>query len=309
MDQCPGLIGGINDPNTSCNIQSPVNEQIDGILTALPGNNPVTGWGTSGGSAPPSGSSSSSSAASSASSGLPGSSVYDGSSSSPSPSAPAIGSSTPAGPGDVQSTSTPPTGAAPGAPGYSAPGAGSSPSSSGPVAPVSTGPGSGSGFDPAGSACAVVTATITMTAWYTPGSSAAPSAVGSSTSPSAADPTDPTLPNWTYTGCYTDVYNARVLSGITFANLGAHNTTTTGCVAYCDAEGYSIAGTEYGGQCSCGNSLASASTKVGNDKCSMACEGDSTQLCGGGLTLSVYSKGTSAWKEKRGKQFGRRGLY
>jgi WSC domain len=144
-----------------------------------------------------------------------------------------------------------------------------------------------------------------MTAWYTPGSTPP-----SSTSPSStAGPTNPTIPNWSYTGCYTDVLSARVLSGITFANLGNHNTTTTGCVSYCNAQGYSIAGTEYGGQCFCDNSLASASTKVGDDKCNMACEGDGTQLCGGGLTLTVYTKGGSgAWKEKRERRsehFGR----
>jgi hypothetical protein len=303
MDKCPGVIGGINDPSTSCNIQSSVNEQIDGILTALPGNNPVTGWGTSGGSAPLSGSSSSSSssAASPASSGSPGGSVYGGGYGSSSSSAAAPASSGSPSPvyGDNSPSSSP------------SPAMGSS-TPAGLSAPASSALGAGYGSGPAGSACAVVTVTTTMTAWYTPGSSAAPSSTSSST---AGGPTNPTIPNWTYTGCYTDVSNARVLSGITFANLGTHNTTTTGCVAYCDAQGYSIAGTEYGGQCFCGNSLASASTKVGDDKCSMACEGDRAQLCGGSLTLSVYSKGTSAWKGKRGgtgmtgRRVGRRGLY
>jgi hypothetical protein len=49
--------------------------------------------------------------------------------------------------------------------------------------------------------------------------------------------------------------------------------------------------------------------KVGNDKCSMACEGDGRQLCGGSGTLSVYQKGTGARKEKREKKFGRRGFH
>jgi hypothetical protein len=105
--------------------------------------------------------------------------------------------------------------------------------------------------------------------------------------------------------------NPRVLSGIQFADLGIGEVTTTGCVAYCDAAGYSIAGTEWAGQCFCGNSLASASTKVADDLCNMACQGDGTQLCGGGLTLTVYTKDGSAWKEKRGSDhlhFGRAGM-
>lgn len=45
MDKCPGLLGGVNDPSGSCTIPSPVHEVINGNLTSLPGDNPVTGWG------------------------------------------------------------------------------------------------------------------------------------------------------------------------------------------------------------------------------------------------------------------------
>jgi hypothetical protein len=42
----------------------------------------------------------------------------------------------------------------------------------------------------------------------------------------------------------------------------------------------------------------------------MACEGDKTQLCGGGLALTVYEKGGSgSWKRGEGLpkvRFGRR---
>jgi hypothetical protein len=49
IDTCPGLIGGLNDPSTSCNIPSAVDEVITGTLSALPGNNPVVGWGKTAG--------------------------------------------------------------------------------------------------------------------------------------------------------------------------------------------------------------------------------------------------------------------
>jgi hypothetical protein len=53
--------------------------------------------------------------------------------------------------------------------------------------------------------------------------------------------------------------------------------------------------------------------KVSNGLCNMACKGDKTQLCGGGLTLTVYEKGGSG-SRKRGEggprmQFGRRGTW
>jgi hypothetical protein len=50
MDKCPGLIGGLNDPSTSCNIPSVVEERIDGVLAQLPGDNPLGQWGVGPGS-------------------------------------------------------------------------------------------------------------------------------------------------------------------------------------------------------------------------------------------------------------------
>jgi hypothetical protein len=52
--------------------------------------------------------------------------------------------------------------------------------------------------------------------------------------------------------------------------------------------------------------------KVSDGLCNMACEGDKTQLCGGGLALTVYEKGGSgSWKreeeEEEEVRFGRRG--
>lgn len=42
MDHCPGLFYGLNEGE--CTIPSPVDENVDGVLDALPGNNPITGW-------------------------------------------------------------------------------------------------------------------------------------------------------------------------------------------------------------------------------------------------------------------------
>lgn len=63
MDTCAGVT--VRDKSTTCNVASPIDETITGNLTALPGNNPLTGWGTSYG---PSGTATSSAAASSSSS-------------------------------------------------------------------------------------------------------------------------------------------------------------------------------------------------------------------------------------------------
>jgi WSC domain len=66
-----------------------------------------------------------------------------------------------------------------------------------------------------------------------------------------------------------------------------------------------MAGTEYGGQCFCGNSL-STSTKLDDSQCAMPCEGDGSQTCGGSLSLSVYT--TAASKARRAEGHLRRHL-
>ncbi|KAJ4423944.1 hypothetical protein N0V82_001372 [Gnomoniopsis sp. IMI 355080] len=43
MDKCPGVT--VRDSTTSCTVVSPIDEEITGNLTALPGDNPLEGWG------------------------------------------------------------------------------------------------------------------------------------------------------------------------------------------------------------------------------------------------------------------------
>ena len=244
MDKCPGLIGGLNDPSTSCNINSVVDETIFGELQKLPGNNPPTSYGAVVGAAPVVSSGSSSVAAA-----PPASSVA---SSSVAAAAPATSSA---------STNKVVTGSA--------------------------------GSDTGSGAAAVVSHVSSSVA--APVSTPTPSS--STPAPITAPLTNAPAPGWKYNGCYTDHPALRTLSGLVFANLGSHNVTSTGCVAYCAAKGFSNAGTEYGGQCFCGNAL-SGSKVLAPSECSMKCEGDSSQICGGSLALSVYSKGGSARRSR-----------
>ncbi|EPQ67891.1 Bgt-1691 [Blumeria graminis f. sp. tritici] len=46
MHTCPGLIGGLEDPSTTCTIDNPFpKEAVSGVLSALPGDNPIGAWG------------------------------------------------------------------------------------------------------------------------------------------------------------------------------------------------------------------------------------------------------------------------
>jgi hypothetical protein len=110
--------------------------------------------------------------------------------------------------------------------------------------------------------------------------------------PTASSSGSPVAAGWSYYGCYLD-FGQRAMTGIEFVNIGQHAVTNTNCVAYCSENGYSLAGTEYGGQCFCANSLSSESSLLDGSKCDMPCEGDATQTCGGSWALSVYSKSLS----------------
>ncbi|KAL6809183.1 COOH terminal WSC domain-containing protein [Trichoderma sp. SZMC 28013] len=104
--------------------------------------------------------------------------------------------------------------------------------------------------------------------------------------PSKGNSAAATVGGYTYAGCYQDNIG-RVLTGDILPNLGP--MTNDKCVANCVSKGFSIAATEYGGQCYCGNELV-GSAKLAEDQCTMACEGNSKEVCGGSWAISVYSK-------------------
>lgn len=273
MDKCPNLIGGLNDPGNSCNIQSPVNEVIDGVIEKLPGNNPLGQWGVAAqvGSSPPPASqppvplkTSSKPAATAPGAGgspLPKSSTAAG--------GPGGGSG-----GYPTKTTTTEPGKQPTSPPKTSPSTSKGP---GKPAPAPTNTPHGGNDGPSNS---LVTSYVSETTLvYTTVTAPAP---GPSDSSLVAD-------GWSYDGCYADKKGngLRVLSGITFANVGQHAVTNTKCVAYCAKAGFTMAGTEFGGQCFCGNELV-GSSKADESQCNVPCEGDASQTCGGKLTLSVY---------------------
>lgn len=116
--------------------------------------------------------------------------------------------------------------------------------------------------------------------------------------------TDSSSTGWSYLGCYSDNTSTRALTGIQFANLGIGKVTSTGCMEYCSNAGFSLAGTEYAGQCFCGNKME-GSSKLEADKCDMKCEGDASQICGGSSALSVYEKDGTAASKRSSAHFRR----
>lgn len=91
---------------------------------------------------------------------------------------------------------------------------------------------------------------------------------------------------WEYYGCWVDGANGRILTN----QYDSDDLTLQSCVAHCVSGGYTIAGLEYSTQCFCDNAIHNGGVLAGSDSdCNTPCRGDSTQMCGGGNRVSLYS--------------------
>lgn len=286
MDNCPGVT--VRDKKKECHIAPLVNEAVTGVLSKLPGDNPLAGWsygtGTGGGSSSGGSSGSSSSAAAPAqSSTTPGGVKVD-----PPTTSKAAPVSTP--PAETESESSTEASAAPTTTAVEEP----EPTST--KAPVeSPKPTSAPAVvNNAGNGVHVSTVwdTIYTTVTTTVYEDDLPEATQA---PSAANASLPDVAGWKYAGCFKDT-RTRVIQGERLPNLGAMSNEK--CVSYCQSKGFSVAGTEYGGQCFCGNELV-GSEQLAESLCDAACEGDSVDTCGGDWSLTLYSSTGSAPLAKR----------
>ncbi|KAI0018314.1 putative glyoxal oxidase [Xylariomycetidae sp. FL0641] len=93
------------------------------------------------------------------------------------------------------------------------------------------------------------------------------------------------LANWTHIGCYQEGLGGRALTY--GAPVPAGQMTAAKCTSACQQAGFVLAGTEYGGECYCGNTLQNNSTTALSG-CSFRCNGNSSEVCGGSNRLNVY---------------------
>ena len=100
----------------------------------------------------------------------------------------------------------------------------------------------------------------------------------------AAPTTPPPSSSYTSLSCVTDPINPRALKDLFYYD--ASRMTTASCAAFCSS--YAFFGTEYSGECYCGNTLSSQSINATSSECSMPCSGDSSEMCGGPARLSYY---------------------
>ncbi|KAF2722373.1 hypothetical protein K431DRAFT_245310 [Polychaeton citri CBS 116435] len=113
----------------------------------------------------------------------------------------------------------------------------------------------------------------------------------------------PSASGYTYAGCYNETVNYPGSSGARALQDGgksgsANNTMTPlACIEYCasgpGSNGTSplqYAGLEYGRECWCGTYLSALSEQLNETaRCDLACNGNSSEICGGSLALTLYN--------------------
>ncbi|KAG6890187.1 hypothetical protein C0995_010892 [Termitomyces sp. Mi166 len=123
--------------------------------------------------------------------------------------------------------------------------------------------------------------------------------------PTTVSPVTSGLPgNFSYAGCYvyanllylwTDTQFLPSFSDNAFGRIlvfsqgGNPNNTIQSCVTACASQNYTVAGTEFGDECYCGNTLVEGAVLAADSTCNMGCAGNTTQACGGPNRVSVYS--------------------
>jgi len=93
--------------------------------------------------------------------------------------------------------------------------------------------------------------------------------------------------NFTYQGCYNDTVSGRALRSTSLYGSSSNPMTLEKCADYCSS--YTYWGVEYGQECYCGNVLNNNSVNGTATGCKMACPGNSTELCGDGNRIQMYS--------------------
>ncbi|KAL8936038.1 MAG: hypothetical protein Q9216_005133 [Gyalolechia sp. 2 TL-2023] len=96
--------------------------------------------------------------------------------------------------------------------------------------------------------------------------------------------------DFSYTGCYTEATSGRALTKLAAAN---DSMTVQICLSACSE--FKYAGIEYGRECWCGDTLASTSVPASAEsQCSKVCPGNTSQICGAGNRLTLYTKKSTA---------------
>jgi hypothetical protein len=100
---------------------------------------------------------------------------------------------------------------------------------------------------------------------------------------------NPGVAGYTSMGCYTEGSGGRALP---VGKNGGNTNSVANCAVACS--GYAMFGVEYGAECYCGDKLGTGSVQAPIKECNMVCAGNSSEYCGAGNRLNVYTLARTA---------------
>lgn len=101
------------------------------------------------------------------------------------------------------------------------------------------------------------------------------------------------LNQWTYQGCIADNDHLPPLVSPFPYQLSSDEVTGAACMHFCDGRGNTLAATQNGNECWCGDEYAAVNvTLIDRSQCDASCAGAQGEICGGRDSLTVHSKAT-----------------
>jgi len=103
--------------------------------------------------------------------------------------------------------------------------------------------------------------------------------------------TNPGVNGFVHVGCYSEGSTGRALTyGVSGGVIPGSYMTVDMCTTACANLSFLLAGVEYGAECFCGHTISNGGAPATG--CNMPCNGNSSEFCGAGDRLNVYTRGT-----------------
>lgn len=101
---------------------------------------------------------------------------------------------------------------------------------------------------------------------------------------------------YNYAACYVEGTSGRALGGTGSASASTSNNqmSVETCASFCSGAGFKYMGVEYGRECYCNNGgpINGAVVAASEADCSMTCQGNNTEWCGGRSRINIYKSVT-----------------
>ncbi|KAI0754006.1 WSC-domain-containing protein [Daedaleopsis nitida] len=116
---------------------------------------------------------------------------------------------------------------------------------------------------------------------------------GAEPTPSLVPAQTPLPLGWEEIGCIAEGTNGRALTG---ASTTSPTMTRAACASFCASKGFPLAGVEFSDECYCDSVMrnGASNTTVTWNECTNQCAGNSNEICGGPMRLTLLTTSGSS---------------